>query len=82
MAQHNRLTLDTKNRLRMASRACDDEGEDSVACSGTHAERWQPVVHGKVLRTAKVNINNLWFRHSATCDPGRNALWSTLTRDM
>ena len=37
----------------MASRACDDEGEDSVACSGTHAERWQPVVHGKVLRSER-----------------------------
>ena len=36
-----------------------------------------PLLHRKVSRIAKVN--NLWFQHSATCDPGRITLrWTDL----
>ena len=39
----------------------------------SNPEGWQPVAT-EVSRTAEVNINSLWFRHS-TCAPGRLGKW-------
>ena len=75
--RNNFLTLHRKNT---ACRACDGGDTDSPltpplspAFGGSNPEGWQPVAT-EVSRTAEVNINSLWFRHS-TCAPGRLGKW-------
>ena len=78
--QNNFLTLDSWTAKNMACRLCDGGDTDSPLTpplsppfGGSNPEGWQPVAT-EVSRTAEVNINSLWFRHS-TCAPGRLGNW-------
>ena len=75
---NNFLTVDRRNmwqtwppRLVMVQALAAEPVVEPIQKSG------YPLLHRKVSRIAKVN--NLWFQHSATCDPGRITLrWTDL----
>ena len=81
--QNNFLTLDSLDSKKHGLQALRWRGhrqsvDIAVVTSlwwkqSSNPEGWQPVAT-EVSRTAEVNINSLWFRHS-TCAPGRLGKW-------